>query len=166
MRKFIIAAALASFVVPAATVAADPPRWAKNDKHDRYDQDQRKAERKADRRYERQVSRSDYRQYDYNRPDPRYGNYRADRYYVADNQYQPRYLSANDRVYRGQDNQYYCRRSDGTTGLVIGGLAGGLLGNQIAPGGSKLLGTVLGGGAGALIGRAIDRGSGNRVTCR
>ena len=39
----------------------------------------------------------------------------------------------NDRVYRGNDGRYYCRRSDGTTGLLIGAGVGGLLGNTIAP---------------------------------
>ena len=84
---------------------------------------------------------------------------------ALDDQYQPRRLAANDRIYRGQDNRYYCRRNDGTTGLIIGGLAGGLLGNTIAPGGSKTLGTILGGGAGALLGRSIDR-DGSNVSCR
>ena len=36
-----------------------------------------------------------------------------------------RVLSANDRVYLGRDNRYYCRRSDGTTGLIIGGAEDG-----------------------------------------
>lgn len=99
-----------------------------------------------------------YRNYDYNRPDPRYGGYYADRYYRDANYYQPRRLSYDDRIYRGQDGRYYCRRDDGTTGLIIGALGGGVLGNVIAPGGSKTLGTIIGGGLGAVIGRAIDRG--------
>ena len=77
------------------------------------------------------------------------------------NAYQVRRLGRNDRIYRGSDNRYYCRRSDGTTGLIIGGLAGGLLGNSLAGGGSRTLGTLLGGGAGALLGQSIDRGSGS-----
>jgi hypothetical protein len=96
--------------------------------------------------------------YDYNRPDPAYGGYDAGRYYREGNRYRERRLSKNDRVYRGKDGRYYCRRSDGTTGLIVGALAGGVLGNIIAPGGSETLGTILGGGAGALAGRAIDRG--------
>ncbi|MCG7349347.1 glycine zipper 2TM domain-containing protein [Sphingomonas sp. ACRSK] len=71
-------------------------------------------------------------------------------------------MSDNDRIYRGQDGRYYCKRDDGTEGTIIGGLAGGVLGNIIAPGGSKTLGTILGAGAGALGGRAIDR---NSVEC-
>lgn len=104
-----------------------------------------------------------WRQYDYNRPDPNYGGYYADRYYREDTRHRERRLSRNDRLYRGQDGRYYCRRSDGTTGLVVGAIAGGVLGNVIAPGGSETLGTILGAGAGALAGRAIDR---NDVRCR
>lgn len=108
----------------------------------------------------------DYRRwsaYDYNRPDPAYGGYYADRYYRDDPQYTERRLGDNDRVYVGQDGKYYCRRSDGTTGLIIGGIAGGVLGAIIAPGGANTLGAILGGGAGALAGREIDR---NNVRCR
>ncbi len=71
-----------------------------------------------------------------------------------------RRLGRDDRIYRGGDNRYYCKRKDGTTGLVIGGVAGGLLGNAI---GGNTLGTLLGAGGGALLGRQIDRGS---VKCR
>ncbi len=46
-----------------------------------------------------------------------------------------------------------------TTGLLIGGAAGALIGNQVAGRGDRLLGTVIGGAAGALIGREVDRGS-------
>lgn len=104
-----------------------------------------------------------WRQYDYNRPDPSYGGYYADRYYRDDSRYHERRLSERDRIYRGRDGRYYCRRSDGTTGLVVGAIAGGVLGNIIAPGGSETLGTILGAGAGALAGREIDR---NDIHCR
>ncbi len=56
----------------------------------------------------------------------------------------------------------YCRRDDGTTGLIVGGVAGGVLGSIIAPGGSQTLGAIIGAGAGAIVGRAIDDG----VECR
>lgn len=103
-------------------------------------------------------SSREWRQYDYNRPDPSYGGYDAGRYYREDSRYRERRLSHRDRVYRGQDGRYYCRRSDGTTGLVVGAVVGGVLGNRIAPGGSEVLGTILGATAGALAGQAIDRG--------
>lgn len=104
-----------------------------------------------------------YRAYDYNRVDPAYGGYYADRYYVNDRRYRERRLGRRDRIYRGRDDRYYCRRPDGTTGLIVGGVAGGVLGNIISPGGSQLLGTLLGGAAGAVAGRSIDR---NNVRCR
>ena len=106
-----------------------------------------------------------YRSYDYNAPDPTYGGYDAGRYYRDDRRYRERRLSQNDRIYRGNDGRYYCRRNDGTTGLIVGGVAGGILGNVIAPGGSGLLGTVLGAAGGALAGRAVDRSS-SETRCR
>lgn len=106
-----------------------------------------------------------YSQYDYDHPDPAQGGYYADRYYRDDSRYRERRLSSNDRVYRGQDGRYYCRRSDGTTGLVIGAAVGGLLGNLIAPGGSKVLGTLLGAGGGAVAGSSIDKNN-QDVRCR
>jgi hypothetical protein len=148
MRKFVLAAALAAVAAPMP-VLADPPPWAPAHGRRAKDHDNR--------------DWREYRRYDYNRSDPRYGDYRADRYYRDGRDYKVRRLSRNDRIYRGNDGRYYCRRDDGTTGLIIGGLAGGLLGNTIAPGGSKTLGTILGGGAGAVLGRAIDR---DGVSCR
>ena len=85
-----------------------------------------------------------YGRYDWNNPDPRYGGYYADNYYRNDRRYRERRMSDGDRIYRGRDGKYYCRRSDGTTGLIVGGIAGGVLGNVIAPGDSKTLGTVIG----------------------
>lgn len=108
-------------------------------------------------------STSTWRNYDYNRPDPRYGSYDPSRYYRSDSRYQEHRLGPNDRIYRGSDGRYYCRRSDGTTGLIVGGIAGGVLGNVIAPDGSETLGTILGALAGAAIGREVDR---NNIRCR
>jgi hypothetical protein len=53
----------------------------------------------------------------------------------------------------GEDGRTYCRRSDGTVGTIVGGVAGALLGNAI--GGT--VGAVIGGAGGALGGRAIQR---------
>lgn len=92
--------------------------------------------------------------------------YDAARYYRPGN-YQERVVSADERVYAGNDGRYYCKRSDGTTGLIVGGLGGGVLGNVIAPGGSKTLGTILGGGLGAVLGNAIGNDNNRtRVQCR
>jgi hypothetical protein len=83
----------------------------------------------------------------------------ASKHYRHDERrYHPRRLGRNDRVYRGSDNRYYCKRDDGTTGLIVGGITGGVLGNVIAPGGSKTIGTIAGAGLGAIIGKAIDDG--------
>ena len=112
----------------------------------------------------RSAGYSSYRSYDWNRPDPSYGSYDAGRYYREDNRrYRERRLSRNDRVYRGRDGRYYCRRSDGTTGLIVGAAAGGTLGAIIAPGGSEVLGALIGGAAGAVIGKSVDQGE---VRCR
>jgi len=105
----------------------------------------------------------EWRNYDYNRPDPQYGGYDPGRYYQEAPRQRDRRLSARERIYRGQDGRYYCRRPDGSTGLIVGALAGGVLGNIIAPGGSELLGTVLGAVAGGVAGRQIDR---SNIRCR
>lgn len=63
------------------------------------------------------------------------------------------------RVWQGNDGRYYCRRKDGTTGLVIGAAAGALLGREVAGRrGDRTLGAILGAAGGALLGREIDRG--------
>lgn len=72
-----------------------------------------------------------------------------------------RSLSRDDRVYRGDDGRYYCKRSDGTTGLVVGAVAGAALGAIL--GGGGLLGTLLGAGGGGLLGHSVDKGE---VRCR
>ena len=77
--------------------------------------------------------------------------------------YEPRPLTYRDRVWRGDDGRYHCRRSDGTTGLIIGGAVGALLGRSLDGGRERTLGTVVGAGAGALLGREIDRGG---LRCR
>lgn len=62
------------------------------------------------------------------------------------------------REWRGNDGRMRCRKPNGTTGLVVGGVAGALLGRTIDTGGDRTLGTVVGGVGGALAGRAIERG--------
>lgn len=165
MRKAMMALAAMS------AIAGTMPAVAQDYRNDQRWQDRREAreEFREDRREARDDYRDarrdwrQYRRYDYNRPPPGARGYYADQYYRDGRYYQPRRLSRNDRLYRGRDGRYYCRRSDGTTGLIVGGAAGGLLGNVIAPGGSKTLGTVLGAIGGGLIGNSVDR---NNITCR
>jgi hypothetical protein len=74
-----------------------------------------------------------------------------------------RRLHRRDRVWRGNDGRYRCRRDDGTVGLVIGAGVGALLGREIDRSGDRTLGTVLGAVGGGLLGREIDRGD---LRCR
>jgi len=89
-----------------------------------------------------------------------------DRWYPDDHyrkgNYRERRLGRDEQIYRGRDGRYYCKRKDGTTGLIVGGIAGGVLGHEIAPGGSKTVGAVLGAVAGGLVGKSLDDG----VKCR
>ena len=67
------------------------------------------------------------------------------------------------RVWRGDDGRTYCRKKDGTTGLIIGGAAGALIGREVDGGRDRTLGTILGAAAGALLGREVD---GHGTRCR
>ena len=88
--------------------------------------------------------------------------YRGDRY--ADSRY-------SDRGYREyrDDRGYYRNRNQrcnsGTTGTIVGAIAGGLLGRSIDGGRDRAAGTIIGGAAGALAGRAVGKSS-NPDYCR
>jgi len=83
----------------------------------------------------------------------RYGRYRS-----------PRRIHRGDRIWRdGRDGRYYCRRDNGTTGLIIGAAGGAFLGRGIDTHGERATGTILGAALGALLGREIDRGE---LRCR
>ncbi len=162
MKKALMLTALAAATLTTACTTngfSDGPGYAGNDNGWGY----------YDNNYYEQNGR-----YDYDRPDPRYGNrYEADRYYRNNGRYRERQLSYDDRVYRGRDNRYYCRRSDGSTGLIVGGLGGAALGAIIAPGDSRPLGAIIGAIGGAAAGAAIDNGNrnnrnnrNNNVRCR
>ena len=71
----------------------------------------------------------------------------------------------SDREWRGRDGKRYCRRSDGTTGLVVGAVGGALVGRTIDTRGDRAGGTIIGAIAGGLAGREIDRNSSKR-RCR
>lgn len=133
MKKTILAAMLVAIAVPAAPALADPPSWAPA--HGR------RAHEAEGRHYERNARLYDSR-----------GRY-----------YQPRRITRNDYVWRGNNGQYYCKRSNGTTGLIIGAGVGALLGRTIDNSGDRALGTILGAAGGGLLGRSIDRGD---LRCR
>ena len=86
----------------------------------------------------------------------RYDGSRYSRYYDRDGAY-------HGPTWRGRDGRTYCRRSNGTTGLIVGGAAGALVGRAIDTRGERTTGTILGAVAGALIGREVQRG---RSRCR
>jgi hypothetical protein len=96
--------------------------------------------------------------------DPYATDYDASRYYRENTRYAERRLGADDEIYRGSDGRYYCKRSDGTIGLVIGGVGGAALGNVIDGGRNRVAGTLIGGALGALLGRAVDQSA--DVRCR
>jgi hypothetical protein len=162
MKKIILAATMMAVAAPVA------PAFSQTRAELQYEAEMRQYERdvaqyeRQQRRYRRQMNRN-WNRYDYNRYEPGQSTYYADRYYRSGQYYQQRQLTHDDRIYRGRDGRYYCRRSDGTTGLIIGGIAGAVLGSAIAPGRSNTIGALIGGAGGALAGRAIDR---NNVRCR
>jgi Glycine zipper 2TM domain len=65
------------------------------------------------------------------------------------------------RDYRRDARDRRC--SKGTGGMIIGAVAGGLLGRTVVSRrGDRTAGTIVGAGVGALAGRAIDRSGGRR----
>ena len=84
----------------------------------------------------------------------------------------PAVAVARDGYYQGrtwQDNQgrTRCRRSNGTTGLIVGAAGGALIGRAIDTRGERTTGTIVGAAAGALLGRHVERSrSRNRLRCR
>lgn len=135
MRKTILSIIAAGIAVTAVPAAADPPRWAPAHGH-RAHSDHGYYDRVSDRRGYRERRVYDDR-----------GRY-----------YEPRQVRRGDQVWRGDDGRYYCRRDNGTTGLIIGAAGGALIGREVDSQGSRTVGTVLGAAIGGLLGREIDRG--------
>lgn len=65
--------------------------------------------------------------------------------------------TGQQQTWRGQDGRIYCKRPNGTTGLIAGGAAGALAGRAVDTRGERTTGTVLGGAIGALLGRQVQR---------
>jgi uncharacterized protein YcfJ len=78
---------------------------------------------------------------------------------TADAQRRYRDSDRNYREYRDNRGRLRCKRNNGTTGTIVGGVGGALLGRTIDTRGDRTLGTLGGAAAGALAGRAIDKGS-------
>jgi hypothetical protein len=159
MRKLHIILALALTPVLAAPAIAqsaeEERRW--DEAQDRYRAETDRYERERDlymSALERSRDRSRYET-----------DYDAARDYRDGPDYAERRLGADDQVYRGSDGRYYCKRGDGTTGLVIGGAAGGILGNVIDGGRHRGAGTLIGGALGALFGRSVEQNQ-NEMRCR
>ena len=83
-------------------------------------------------------------------------SYRSDNYQRRNGYYQGRSAYRGDRYYRGRN-----RSCSGTTGTIIGGAGGALLGREIAGRGNRTTGLILGGAVGALLGREVGKS-----TCR
>lgn len=178
MRKIILAALVAATAIPLASMPASAQPRGSHERQERRECNRELRNADSPREYWRerrecereiaQAQRQDWRQgrrYDYNRP-PAGGTYFADDYYRDGRYYRERRLSYNDRVYQGRDGRYYCRRSDGTTGLIIGAGAGALVGNALDGGRSSTLGTILGAVAGGALGREIERDGRRDLRCR
>jgi uncharacterized protein YcfJ len=61
------------------------------------------------------------------------------------------------RTWRDSQGRIRCRRSNGTTGMIVGGAGGALIGRAIDGGRSRTMGTIVGAAAGALVGREVAR---------
>jgi Predicted outer membrane lipoprotein len=140
MNAFFKASAL---VATAASIAVAVPATAMPAYDVHFDAPGEQTYQNSRHRYSQEDWRRGYRD-DYR------GGYRDN--YRGD----PVYRST--RTWRGDDGRYYCRKQNGTTGLIIGGAAGALLGREVDGGRDRTLGTVIGAAAGALLGREVDRG--------
>lgn len=84
----------------------------------------------------------------------------------AQRRYYDRHGNYRGPTWRGRDGRYHCRRSNGTTGLLIGGAAGALIGRSLDGGRDRTTGTIVGAAAGALLGREVDRNNSRSRRCR
>ena len=177
MRHLISAVMLAAMAPVAVTVAAPALAQSAQDQA-RWDQAQARYQQETDRYYaERDRYYETRRNWDRRgayAPPPRPGyddrydpNYDPASHYRDGQGYQEHVLASDDRVYRGSDGRYYCKRNDGTTGLIVGAAGGGILGNVIDGGHSRTAGTLIGAAIGALAGKAVEQNNANnQIRCR
>lgn len=69
----------------------------------------------------------------------------------------------NARVWRGEDGRYYCRRQNGTTGLLVRSRDDSPIAQRRAGRGDRTLSAILGFTGGALLGRSTNR---SEMRCR
>lgn len=137
-KKFALIAAATTSTLVAIPAAAQAQSYG------RYDQ-----------RYQQTYRGEAYRSGRYQRGDTYYGNRGYNNAY-----------GQNDGYY-GRNNAYYGRNQrcgSGTTGTIIGGVAGALLGREVTRsnnrwggGNSGTTGAIVGGALGALAGRAVAK---------
>ena len=170
LTKFLTAA-LAVATIAGAAVPVVAQSRADDDRfraaQQRFDREYQIFRQETDRYSTSRTRTSGY--YDNRAAPARYEDDQYDPSYDPSRYYRPasseRVLTADDRVYAGNDGRYYCRRSDGTTGLIVGAAGGGILGNVIDGGHSRTVGTLLGAAIGAVAGRAVEQNN-SQVRCR
>ena len=108
MKKSLLTLVMVAVAVPAVPALADPPPWAPA---------------YGERRHQRHDD---------------YDAYERNRIYDSNGRYlHPRRVNRDSYIWRGRDGRYYCRRDNGTTGLLIGAGVGALAGHEIAGNGDR-----------------------------
>jgi hypothetical protein len=149
---------LAIAAVVAAMTAWAPAGAALAQYDTRYDADQA--------RYQADLAREDQARRDY---DARYGYGAYDRYYAARRDYDARYGDgAYDRYYGASAESAYredrraChdeKKGNEVAGGLLGGIAGAVIGSNVAKGGGRTGGAIIGGVGGAALGSQIAKGA-------
>ena len=133
----LVLAATAALIVGAPLAASAQP-------YSQYEADQARYEQQ---RQEYMRARADY--------DRRYGDGSYDRYYPT-----------AAETYRSERQEHRdCRReksNNGTAGALLGGIAGAVIGSNLASGGGRTGGAIIGGVGGAALGNGIAKG---QATC-
>lgn len=135
----------------AATLAAVTPAVALAQYDGRYyDQDQARRDYDAQYgpgSYDRYYSDHDRARRDY---DSRYGEGAYDRYYGAQ----------ADRTYREERRECHQEKNgNAVAGGLLGGIAGAVIGSNVARGGGRTGGAIIGGVGGAALGSSIAKNS-------
>lgn len=70
-------------------------------------------------------------------------------------------------VWQDRRGHYRCKRTNGTTGMLVGAASGALVGRAIDTRGERATGTIIGAAVGALLGREVEKGlKSKRYRCR